>query len=528
MRGFEQVRKCLKVAGLMLSLLLVAGMGSALNAQLLPTPNPWPTPAAVPPPSAVVPASQTVPVAFDVTGMLEYASLDPVPGLCTVGDPTQPASPTNPPLPAQCKTTGGWLKVGGHVIKVPANLVVVFPNTLMTWEEAFENNPLLSVAGVIETGLAMSDTKPLPGSYIVHVQGNMVAGQYIAGLVFINQVVADAGVQGFIEKFDYANSIMYVDGIRVQLNDPWIPGGVTALNPDGSPFLGTGGGTFNKGRYSAGQNPALNLVDTRMAVDQNNPTVRSQSGYPMCIPQFSPYLDGSDGSKGAAVALLLPDSAQDPQCPEKNRPRDTATGTTLVNLFTMNAPDAPATAENPDPQDPYLEAPFEVGDFVSVLGSLAYDANGPFYSATQVMTTSVGIKTAPQTDPGYVLVEVLVQGTGGVPNAAFPQEAGVRTRVEGFSTDPFRAVDVSAIDQDCNGNLIFRQPAWASNFPVEPGPPGIGVIGRWRARFPQGGDFLPAVQNVGARISGGLVGKQKNGLSFGEYQLPEATFIFPE
>ncbi len=107
----------------------------------------------------------------------------------------------------------------------------------------------------------MADTKPLPGNYIVHVQGNMVAGQYIAGLVFINQVVADAGIQGFIEKFDYANSIMYVDGIRVQLNDPWIPGGVTPLNPDGSPFVGPGAGTFNKGRYSAGQNPALNLVD---------------------------------------------------------------------------------------------------------------------------------------------------------------------------------------------------------------------------------------------------------------------------
>ena len=76
MRGFEQLRKSLDVAGLMLSLLLVAGMGTALNAQLLPTPNPWPTPAAVPPPSAIVPPSQTVPVAFDVTGMLEYASLD--------------------------------------------------------------------------------------------------------------------------------------------------------------------------------------------------------------------------------------------------------------------------------------------------------------------------------------------------------------------------------------------------------------------------------------------------------------------
>src|ERR1700760_3370214 len=80
MRGFEQVRKSLTVAGLMLVLLLV-GIGS-MSAQLVPTPVPWPQPAAVPPPPAVIPAFQTVPVAFDVTGMIQYASLDPAPGLC--------------------------------------------------------------------------------------------------------------------------------------------------------------------------------------------------------------------------------------------------------------------------------------------------------------------------------------------------------------------------------------------------------------------------------------------------------------
>jgi hypothetical protein len=47
-------------------------------------------------------------------------------------------------------------------------------------------------------------------------------------------------------------------------------------------------------------------------------------------------------------------------------------------------------------------------------------------------------------------------------------------------------------------------------------------------RFPQGGDFRPASQNVGARISGAVVGKNKNGLDFGEYQLPTPEFIFPE
>jgi hypothetical protein len=536
MRGFEQVRKSLKVAGLMLMLLLVVmGMGSNLLAQSVPTPNTWPAPAVMPPAPAVLPVYQTVPAGFDMTGMMQYASLDPTPGICSLQNPALPASPTNPPLPAQCKTTGGWVEIGNVVIKVPSSTVVVFPNTLMTWEESFEYNP----SGVTtETGLAMADTKRMPGNYIVHVQGNIVNGQYIAGLIFINQVIADAGIQGFIERFDYANGIMYVDGQRVQINDPYISGGLQPMNPDGTPLLDPTTGLpvapIQKGRYSAGQAPCplpagspagATCTDIRFAVDQDNPSVTAQSGYPMCIPTISPYIDGSDGSKGPATSLLLPDAQQDPQCPEKNRMRDN-TGTVLVQVFAMNAPGVPQ--DSGLIQDPYLEAPFEVGDFVSVVGSMEVDATGSFISATTILNTSVGIVTAPGVDPAYTQVSVLVQGTGGVPDPAFPQEAGVRTRVEGFSTDPTRTIDVSAIDQDCNGNLVFREPAWTSNFPVEPGPPGIGVIGRWRARFPQGGNFLPAVQNVGARVSGSFIGKQKNGLTYGEYQLPEATFIFPE
>src|SRR6185437_15556543 len=473
MRGFEQVRQSLRVAGLMLLLLLTAGMGATLSAQSVATPEPWPTPAAIPPAPAIIPAFQTVPAAFDLTGMLQFASLDPTPGLCDADLSNPNPSPANPPLPNQCKTTGGWLEVGNVTLKVPANVVVVFPNTLMTWEEAFEFNPLRTAGlATIETGMAMADTKRLPGNYIVHVQGNIVNGQYIAGLVFINQVVADAEIQGFIEKFDYANSIMYVNGQRVQINDPKLS--ITVPNPDGSPALDANGNpiTFTKGRYSAGQDPCPSATggpctDVRFAVDQDNPSVTAQSGYPMCIPAFSPYIDGSDGSKGVSVSLLLPDAQQDPQCPEKNRPRDIATGTILNNIFTMNAPGDLATTENPFPQDPYLEAPFEVGDFVSIVGTMEVDAQGTYISATTILNTTVGILTFPNVDPAYTQVSVLVQGTGGVPDPAFPQEAGVRTRVEGFSTDPFRTVDVSAIDQDCNGNLIFREPAWTSNFPVE-------------------------------------------------------------
>src|ERR1700704_5945228 len=248
----------------------------------------------------------------------------------------------------------------------------------------------------------------------------------------------------------------------------------------------------------------------------------------MCIPAVSPYADASDGSEGPALALLNPEAQQDPQCPEKNRPRDPTTGTLLQPIFTMNQAGDPPTVENPIPQDPYLEMPFEVGDFVNIIGTLEMDANGPFITATDIEALTVGAYTWPGTDPAYIHIDVVIQGTGGTPNNFFPQEAGVRTRVEGFTTDVARQVDVSAVDQDCSGNLTFREPAWAANFPVEPGPPGVGVKGRWRMRFPQGGNFLPAVENVGARIAGSVPGKSKNGMTFSEYQLPSGEFIFPE
>ncbi|MGC2695469.1 MAG: hypothetical protein WA738_06730 [Candidatus Angelobacter sp.] len=521
MRGFERTIKTFRVAGIVLLLLMMTGLGMTASAQSL-NPIPWPTPAAVPAPTPIIPQREgNEPVGFDFTGFIQFASLDASPGLCNKDDNPAP-TPANPPLPAQCKITGGWIEINNTVVRVPQNIIVIFPNTLITWEEVFEQNPNTHQGdAVFQTGLAMSDTVRFPGTYQGHVQGNIVNGQYLAGIIFISQDAANF-TQGFIEKFDYANGMMYVNGTRIQLNDPPIT--FTVPNPDGTPQLDGGGNpvVLTKGRYSAGQTP-----DPRFAVDQNNPTVAAQTGYPMCIPRTSPYLDGSDGSAGPALALLLPEAQQDPQCPEKNRPRDLS-GITLVNIFTMNAPGAPPTADNPIPQDPYVEVPFEVGDFIMIIGTLEMDANGPYITATDVMDTNVGAYTWPATDPAYVRIEVVIQGTGGVPNNFFPQEAGVRTRVEGFTTDWQRPVDVSAIDADCNGNLTFREPAWAANFPIEPGPPGIGVKGRWRMRFPQGGDFLPAVLNVGARVSGSSPGKNKNGLTFSEYQLPSGEFIFPE
>jgi hypothetical protein len=220
MRGFEQLTKRFQVAGVVL-LLLIIGLGASASAQSL-NPIPWPVPAAVPAPNAIVPVrGGNAPTGFDITGFIQYASLDASPGLCNKDDNPAP-TPANPPLPAQCKITGGWVELNNSMIRVPTSTVVFFPNVLITWEEVFEQNPNTHQAdAVYQTGLAMSDATRFPGTYQVHVQGNIVNGQYIAGIIYISQ---DPGnfFQGFIEKLDYAKGIMYVNGQRFQLNDPTI------------------------------------------------------------------------------------------------------------------------------------------------------------------------------------------------------------------------------------------------------------------------------------------------------------------
>ena len=497
MRVNEHVTKISKMA--VVTLLLIFAV--AAQAQ-------WPRPT-TPPTPATIPAFQTVPIGFDETGFIEYASVDalcdpvpPTPPLDTTPGPVATPTPVPAaPTPAACKTAGGWLQINNDTIRIPQNVVVVLPNTYNTWEELFENNPA-GVAG--ETGLALSDTVRMPGTYEAHVQGNIVNGQYIAGLVFISQQSVN-GMMGYIEKVNYADGSFTINGNRVQINDPALQ--ITDLN----------GNIWNKGRYSIGQSP-----DVRFTSDQGNTTVRAQTGYPMCIPRVAPgtWPDPNTGTPDPYLAGF-----DDPQCPEINRPRD-ETGA-IRTIYTMNAPGDAPTVDNPFPQDPYTEVPFEVGDFVSIIGTLEMDDQGvPYMSATEVVA-NVGVFTFPNTDPAYVVIEVMLQGAGGVPDPAFPQEAARRTRVEGMMTDPLRNIDISAIDIDCNGNLVFRLPTWFSNFPVEQGLPLIGKKGRWRFR-PNGGTFLPPVQNVGAQISGTVSGVNNNGIVFNSYQLPNPEFIFPE
>src|SRR5512146_2191988 len=216
MKGFTTAVKIFRVA--IVALLVIAGMGASMFAQSL-NPVPWPQPTAVPPPPIQVPAYQTRPAGVLFAGQIPWASLDPTPGLCNKDDNPAP-TPDNPPLPDQCKNTGGWIEANNELIRVPAGTIVVFPNTFLTWEEVFEFNPNTHQTDpVYQSGLAMADTVRFPGTYQATIDYNIVNGQAIAGIVRISQDAANA-FSGFIEAIDYAKGELIVNGHRVQLNDP--------------------------------------------------------------------------------------------------------------------------------------------------------------------------------------------------------------------------------------------------------------------------------------------------------------------
>ena len=446
---------------------------------------------------------------FDMTGFLQAATLD------APGD----------------VLAGGTLTVNGQVVTVPRNTLVVFPATYLTWQQVFELAP--QPYGPTQTGLAMSDTPAPFVPYEVHVIGNrVVSGQpgandkYIAGLVFIAQQSLNSG-QGYINFVDYTTGEFRVGGIigdpttgqRVLINDPL-------------------------GRFGRASSP-----DPRFTIDEENPNIRSETGYPFCMPRTDPAV------------------SDDALCPQKNRPIDPATGT-FAAIFTM--PPLPAgancTAAMAGP-DPCLMAPLEVGDFVTYSGTLVKDGVQPSagpnpaitplnqsYISAWMVTANVGIFTTPKTSPVYVATDEALLGTGGV-TAAGAAEATIRTRFEGFTTDathflstepvcndPIFAkalgdcsvVDLYGIDFDpCTG--VASERPWGA-IDVDRGPPSGAVKGRWRFRPPNrtvplagaSGIFDPPPQQMRAKLRGATQMVTKNGLTSGQYTAPIGEYIFPE
>ena len=370
--------------------------------------------------------------------------------------------------------SGGTITVNSIRMIVPRNTLLQFPASAMTWQEVFALAPAPYTR--LQTGMALNDVPRPATTYEVHVVGNRVGGQHIVGLLFLSQQSLHAG-QGFITAIDYATGEMRVGGVaanpaldaRVRINDPI-------------------------GRFGRAFSP-----DVRFSVDEDNPTIHTANFYPMCVPRTNPA------------------SADDPLCPQKNRPRD-STGA-FMTLFTMPPPGG---TSGPDAR---LTAPFEVGDFITYSGIQISDDRGPYIAAHSI-ESNMTIITAPGTQPAYVGMNVLIMGVSTKAGAPPGTEGAVRTRVEGFSTDVTLSniVQIMAVDVDpCTAAESERTWGFA---PVDT----LVALGRYRFR-PSSKDetFLPGVRELRVRnTSGTVLTPTPNGLLAGEYTAPIFNFLFAE
>ncbi|HZX53216.1 MAG TPA: hypothetical protein VFE86_00975, partial [Ilumatobacteraceae bacterium] len=450
---------------------------------------------------------------FDITGFLQAATLDQA---CLTSAAANLDS-NGFPQAAHC---GGTMTLNGHTIIVPAETVAILPASALTWEELFAQAP--APYGPTQTGMALADVpKPLT-TYEVHAVGNRVLDpanvdptkrdRYIAGLVHIAQQDLNTGA-GYINFMNYTTGEMEVGGVlgvagtgaRVQVNDP------------------LSGTSVSGGRYGRAMSP-----DPRFMVDQDNPTIASATGFPMCFPRTDPAV------------------TDDVLCPSTNRPIDPTTGAFASTIMMTD----PALIPLGGALDPRVQAPMEVGDYVFFEGTLTADAAGTYISA-HTIDENTAIFTFPGTNPAYVKIDVSLLGTGGT-TAVGVGEATVRTRFEGMSTDTTRRIHLYGIDVNPDGTTSDRD--WGTIFPDPSLAAGGAAPGRWRFRpgclsfgsvpakptrdcvYGPGNQFLPATREVRAVIEGlqtqdpanPAAVTSANGIYYGQYHAPIDEFLFPE
>ncbi len=482
---------------------------------------------------------QTTPAQFDIIGHIDSFKLNVGVGTCT----TLPNSAITAPGTYNADASAGnalgctaTIVVNGQSITLPANTVITFPASFLSPYEAFAFNPLCTTSPCLnETGMAISDTQRLPNNinpatYEASIQGNVVydaAGNasYIAGLVSISQQDLNSA-EGFITDINYATGELRVGGditnpatgARVRLNDP-----VGRFGRKSGPKGDNGGDT----------------QDPRFSVDDGNPTVFAETGYPLCIPRFDP-------------AGPTPDA----ECPEFNRPRSGGVipGTAVpAHLGTYAMVTAPGVA-NPGRSlpagfpafmagtNPMFQAPLEIGDYIVYAGTRAVDANGTYVSA-HTITANLGIYTTPDTDPAYTTQEVSIVGVGVANGFVAPAEGRELFKIVGFTTDVYRGVDTGKVVVDaCNGDEGFDR--IVSTFPngSAQDPTGVGLnvpLGRFRSQFLKGASLTtpmrPATKEIRVQIQGsnppnaaGIQATSANGLTYGQYQAPVSEYIFAE
>ena len=459
-------------AGLILAALLGAGVSVAMAGAGIATP-PIPGRGNLPPLGTRAP----------VLPPPDFGSVSPgdIHGFTTIGF-IQSATVSGGSCPTLLQSQwGGEAIVNDIKITIPCNMIVQFPAATFTWADFLTPK----VSGTVVPPAPQLTLAAAPGtaaysypSTEITINGNIVAGEHIAGLVFISQQFLNTGT-GYITHFDYANGVVFVgnspDGLdkaRLQINDPKI----VPIDPAAKVIVYTG-------RYSAGQSP-----DNRFSVDQDNPTIHAFTGYPMCVPRQDPGIKN------------------DPLCPQQNRPlapkcrnfadagvilptaRELAppvVGQVYCSGFVMKAPPGTtatslipggfiATATEPDSRQ---QAPLEIGDFIIWSGTLLKgDGLGPNGSDTISVNTinaNVGIFTQPGSLPVYLsLGNFSMSAESPLIFNGLPQEPLNRVVVEAFVTDVTSIVDVYLVDQDPGTDRVSQR--WITPASMTGG---IGALG---------------------------------------------------
>lgn len=373
------------------------------------------------------------------------------------------------------------MRVRGIDVILPRHLLITMPGQYLTANDIFRGPNGGAVQA--QSGLALADVPRPAVAFEAELAGNIVEGQYRAGIARISQGALHIG-GGFIQDFVPGTGDMLVgalggtQGARVRLNDP-------------------------DGQYGPAPVPPL---DRRFKLDPDNSPVHARTGFPVCVP-------------GNAT-----------RCPPDNRPAGP-----LGNRFTCRGPvEAEGSAPVHGICDPNRPIPLRKGDYVSYVGALVPDGAGGFIVAAHGLEAEIGVYTSPRTEPVYVYVEMSLQGTLGEKFVDIPQEETTRVRVVGFTTDPTRQVEIALVDSDRVstplGTLNIQAPGPVSvmSGPAGLTPSGGPQLGRFRFTWPSKDNARAVRRDIMARVVGSTHGPTLTGLTSGLYVAPIGEYIWPE
>jgi hypothetical protein len=451
-----------------------------------------------------------------------------------IQDATVSADNSACPDVADKKFWGGSVTINNTKITVPCNLIVQMPANTLTWADMVNGGP----------SLALKDSA-YP-SFEMRAVGNIVDGKHVAGLMFASQQSANTG-SGIISKIDYDTGRIHVD-----TGDAAKPADIEINDPNG--------------RFGRKQSP-----DPRFSVDDQNPTIHAGTGYPMCVPRTDPA------------------SADDPLCPQANRPKPVGAGRHCRNFTDAGVVPLPgagdlsqppagkefcgmfvmpsvATRATTDP-DPRQQAPFEVGDHITWAGTLINSATGGAdLISAHTVEANVGIYTQPNTQPSYLAIGEFGVGSAD-PNATavsgVAQETQDRIFLEAETTDVKSPVDIYLQDVDPTTGALHNR--WVTPFEMtgenQAGNPSGGITTQFTGAQPQRARLRATKAPLGllsqptrtirvasrslctpASKTDGTTGVDQaaldaclnnapttaNGLVAGQYTAPTFEFIFPE